>query len=85
MVRDPTAVEMEAVEERVAFVNHCIRRLWEAESEELEPGDEADMLPEISVGRLPAATPDELRTLVGKIKDYESHAATWRSRVASTE
>ncbi len=41
-----------------------------------------DRVPEIAVGRLPAATPDELTTMIDKIKNYEdSSGDDWSDRV----
>lgn len=45
--------------------------------------DGEDLLPDIAVGRLPVTTPEEARTVVEKIKDYESRKerGPWQDRV----
>lgn len=45
---------------------------------------DGDELPEISVGRIPADTPEELKSVIAKILDYENgpETGTWRRRVS---
>lgn len=45
--------------------------------------DGEDFLPDIAVGRLPVTTPEEARTVVDKIEDYESRKerGPWQDRV----
>ena len=42
-----------------------------------------DQLPDVSIGRLPADSPDDLRTMVDKIIAYERRPApgNWRRRI----
>ena len=44
---------------------------------------DGDSVPELAVGRLSAATPDELQTIIRKIVDYEQDSANglWRRRI----
>jgi hypothetical protein len=55
--------------------------LWTASDPTLASVHGDDGLPDVAIGRLPAASAEELREMVGKILDYESAAEPLSNRV----